>query len=101
MTPGVTMTDEEMPLLEPQAAYSLWAASYPAYAHNPLMLTEERALLTLLPGELCGSNVLDAGCGSGRYMLHARGRGATAVVGIDLTFEMLHRALPALCGNGG
>src|SRR5579863_7272202 len=93
------MKDEAM--LEPRAAYRLWAASYPAYAHNPLMMAEERALLALLPDELCGSNILDAGCGSGRYMLYARQRGATAVVGIDLTFEMLRRAQPALCGNNG
>ena len=36
--------------------------------------------------------VLDAGCGSGRYILHARQRGAAEVFGIDLTYEMLQRA---------
>jgi malonyl-CoA O-methyltransferase len=36
--------------------------------------------------------VLDAGCGSGRYMLHALDRGAARVTGVDLSAEMLERA---------
>jgi malonyl-CoA O-methyltransferase len=79
-------------LLEPLAAYALWADSYPARAHNPLMRTEERAMLSLLPPDLSGRVVLDAGCGSGRYVLHALRRGAAEVVGVDLSPEMLQRA---------
>jgi malonyl-CoA O-methyltransferase len=36
--------------------------------------------------------VLDAGCGSGRYMLHALRRGAACVTGVDLSPQMLERA---------
>jgi malonyl-CoA O-methyltransferase len=79
-------------LLEPRAAYALWAASYPPHAHNPVMQAEERAVLGLMPTELCGQSVLDAGCGSGRYMLHALDRGAGPVTGVDLSVEMLERA---------
>jgi malonyl-CoA O-methyltransferase len=82
----------DTPVLEPAAAYALWAEDYPPYAHNPLMWAEERAMLALLPGDLGGSRVLDAGCGSGRYLLHARRRGAQQVVGVDLSAEMLARA---------
>ncbi len=64
------------PILEPSAAYALWAGSYPAHAHNPVMLAEERAMLGLLPGDLRGQSVVDAGCGSGRYTRHAVERGA-------------------------
>jgi malonyl-CoA O-methyltransferase len=82
----------ETPTLLPAAAYALWAASYPPHAHNPLMLAEERAMLALLPVGLRGRAVLDAGCGSGRYLLHALRRNARRVLGIDLSAEMLSRA---------
>src|SRR5712691_4195008 len=84
------------PVLEPGAAYALWAADYPPCAHNPFMQAEERALLSLLPTDLRQCRVLDAGCGSGRYILHALQRGATQVVGVDLAVEMLTRARVAL-----
>src|SRR6476659_6896108 len=82
----------ETPILAPAAAYALWAASYPPHAHNPLMLAEERAMLALLPADLRGRAVLDAGCGSGRYLLHALRRNARRVLGVDLSAEMLGRA---------
>jgi malonyl-CoA O-methyltransferase len=79
-------------ILEPAEAYALWAASYPAHAHNPVMQAEERAMLGLMPANLQQRTVLDIGCGSGRYMLHALRRGAARVSGIDLSPEMLQRA---------
>lgn len=83
-------------------AYSLWASSYPPHAHNPVMQAEERAMLALLPESLHGQAVLDAGCGSGRYLLHALRRGAARVTGVDLSSRMLARADTALgaCGRG-
>jgi malonyl-CoA O-methyltransferase len=87
------MTDNhDPPTLDVAAAYALWAASYPPQAHNPLMLAEERAMLALLPAGLRNWAVLDAGCGSGRYLLHALKRGARRVVGVDLSPEMLAQA---------
>jgi malonyl-CoA O-methyltransferase len=86
------MSDSEIPVLGPVAAYARWAPSYPPRAHNPLMRAEERAMLSLLPTQLRGRVVLDAGCGSGRYMLHALRRGAQYVLGVDLSTEMLKRA---------
>lgn len=80
------------PVLEPVDAYALWAPSYPAHAHNPVMRAEERAMLALLPDDLQSRHVLDAGCGSGRYMRHALARGASQVIGADLSPDMLARA---------
>ncbi|WP_109125057.1 class I SAM-dependent methyltransferase [Dyella sp. C11] len=80
------------PILDPADAYALWAPSYPARAHNPVMLAEERAMLGLLPHDMGGRNVLDAGCGTGRYMRHAIRRGAARVAGVDLSPDMLVRA---------
>ncbi|WP_250626402.1 class I SAM-dependent methyltransferase [Pinirhizobacter soli] len=79
-------------ILEPRSAYALWASSYPAHAHNAVMLAEERAMLDLLPSDLAGMSVLDAGCGSGRYMRHALDRGAADATGVDLSPPMLLRA---------
>lgn len=79
-------------LLEPEAAYALWADSYPAHAHNPVMQAEERAMLAMLPADLRGMSVLDAGCGSGRYLMHAWHRGASRLAGVDLSAPMLARA---------
>ena len=79
-------------IMEPGPAYALWASSYPAHAHNPLMRAEERAMLSLLPGSLQGHSVLDVGCGSGRYMLHVLRGGAPRVSGVDLSPQMLERA---------
>ena len=92
---------QNLPTLDPEAAYALWAANYPAYAHNPLMQAEERAMLSLLPLNLEGCRVLDAGCGSGRYLAHARSRGAGVLAGIDLSEPMLRRAqAEVVCGEG-
>jgi len=79
-------------MLEPRDAYALWAASYPPHAHNPVMHAEERAMLALMPADLRGQAVLDAGCGSGRYMIYALNRGAVRATGVDLSAQMLERA---------
>jgi malonyl-CoA O-methyltransferase len=89
-----------VPVLEPAEAYALWAPNYPPHAHNPVMQAEERAMLALLGADLRGQCVLDAGCGSGRYLLHALERGATRAIGVDLSPEMLAHAAVALRGCG-
>ncbi|RUL70928.1 class I SAM-dependent methyltransferase [Dyella choica] len=85
-----------LPELSPVEAYTLWAPNYPAHAHNPVMQAEERAMLALMPADLHGLNVLDVGCGSGRYMLHALRRGASRSIGVDLSSAMLRRAYSEL-----
>jgi malonyl-CoA O-methyltransferase len=74
----------------PQAAYAIWANSYPPRAHNPLMELEQRTVLSLLP-DLTGLTVVDSGCGTGRYLRELKVRGANAI-GIDLSGDMLARA---------
>lgn len=92
------MTDDHRhtQLLEVEEAYARWAASYPPQAHNPLMRAEERAVLSLLPSDLQGRAVLDAGCGTGRYTLEVLRRGAASVIGVDLSAAMLARAASEL-----
>ena len=76
-------------MLEPQAAYALWAATYPPHPHNALMALEQQTVLSLLP-DLRSVSALDAGCGTGRYLRLLHHRGAR-VVGIDLSVAMLSR----------
>ncbi len=63
-------------------------------------------MLSLLPADLAGTRILDAGCGSGRYLKHSLDRGASEVIGIDLSPEMLAKAggevgnkARLICGN--
>jgi malonyl-CoA O-methyltransferase len=51
--------------LEPRAAYDLWADSYPAVAHNPLMRVEQSVVEPIL-FQLRALRALDVGTGSGR-----------------------------------
>lgn len=81
---------ERVEWLDPQEAYGLWAKSYPPRPHNPLMEIEHATVLTLLP-DVGGLRVLDAGCGSGRYLRELGDRGARAI-GVDLSPAMLERA---------
>ena len=76
--------------LDPQSAYGRWARTYPPRPHNALMEVEHATVLALLPA-VRGQIVLDAGCGTGRYLRELGERGAR-VIGMDLSPAMLDRA---------
>lgn len=70
--------------------HALWAATY--YLNpNPLLALEERELEPLLPS-LEGKVVIDAACGTGRWLEKLLARGARRGAGVDLSAEMLARA---------
>jgi malonyl-CoA O-methyltransferase len=73
--------------LNPDTAYARWAESYPPRPHNRLMEVEQAAMLELLP-DVTSLTVLDAGCGTGRYLRLCADRGAT-VLGLDRSAPML------------
>mgnify|MGYP006271717463 CR=1 FL=1 len=77
--------------LPSQTAYALWAQSYPAQAHNRLMQIEQAAMIARLP-DVRGRVVLDLACGTGRYGILARTRGAAQVIGCDNSLPMLRHA---------
>ncbi|MEZ5418160.1 MAG: methyltransferase domain-containing protein [Vicinamibacterales bacterium] len=77
-------------MLPPRDAYARWAPTYAAAPHNALMAAEQRAVLDAVPG-LRGRRVLDAGCGTGRYLEALADRGAARLVGLDASPEMLAR----------
>jgi malonyl-CoA O-methyltransferase len=76
-----------------EAAYALWAPTYPPTAHNPLMRTEQDVLRGLLAA-LRPRRALDVGTGSGRYLRELEALGASLVVGLDLSEAMLGRSEP-------
>jgi ubiquinone/menaquinone biosynthesis C-methylase UbiE len=70
-----------------QEGYERWAENYDQ-TPNPLLALEERYLGNVL-SDVVGSNVLDLGCGTGRWLTRLLARGAGTVVGIDLSAAML------------
>lgn len=73
-----------------RAAYDRWADTYPAIAHNPLMLAEQTAVERRL-ALIRSRRALDVGTGSGRCIPLLAATGASTVVGADLSMRMLAR----------
>jgi len=71
-------------------AFDAWAPVYDAQA-NPLLKVEERHLKPLLPA-IPGRKVLDAGCGSGRWLRYLARHKPASLAGIDPSSEMLRAA---------
>jgi malonyl-CoA O-methyltransferase len=69
-------------------AYDLWAPSYPATPHNPLMEAEQRAVEACL-SHVRAERALDVGTGSGRYLPILASTGATTIIGLDRSRGML------------
>ena len=88
-------------LVPTREGYALWAETYPARAHNPLMVAEQAAVAPLLAG-LAPVRALDVGTGTGRYLPLLEATGARLVVGVDLSLPMLVRersVTPRVCGD--
>jgi SAM-dependent methyltransferase len=84
---------EEMTEADPRAGYARWGARYDEPG-NPIIALEEPAVQSLVAGVAPG-RVLDAACGTGRHTRYLIARGHE-VVGIDITPEMLERALSSV-----
>jgi malonyl-CoA O-methyltransferase len=73
-------------LVSAAEGYRLWAAEYDS-TPNPLLALERRVLEGRM-GLTAGDRLLDAGTGTGRWMKHARTRGALTF-GVDISAQML------------
>ena len=78
-------------MLSTRNAYALWADSYPAVAHNPLMRIEQDIVEPLLAGRRA-KRALDVGSGTGRYLPLLESTGASVVLAVDLSLAMLARS---------
>lgn len=79
-----------MRMLSSRAAYELWAETYPAVAHNPLMLAEQHVVTRHL-SDIRAARALDVGTGSGRCVPLVATTGARTIIGADLSLGMLRR----------
>jgi SAM-dependent methyltransferase len=77
-------------MLSAHEAYGLWASDYDA-APNPLLSLEQRAISPLLQSAV-GCDVVDLGCGTGRWLVQLEQMSPRSITGVDLSTEMLGHA---------
>jgi cytosine/adenosine deaminase-related metal-dependent hydrolase/ubiquinone/menaquinone biosynthesis C-methylase UbiE len=70
--------------------FDLWAQVYDLQA-NPLLALEERKVTPLLPS-VSGHNILDVGCGTGRWLSKLELLEPASLTGTDCSTAMLNRA---------
>src|SRR5271168_388074 len=70
--------------------FDLWAQVYDIQA-NPLLMLEERRVMPLLP-PLSDEDVLDVGCGTGRWLTKLESLNPSSLTGTDSSANMLERA---------
>lgn len=76
--------------LDAQQAYAQWASSYDE-TPNPLLALEERSLALML-SNFVEQNLVELGCGTGRWLHRLEAAGARSVTGVDLSEAMLAEA---------
>jgi len=85
-----TANPPEAVSLSPESAYQLWAQHYDSSV-NPLLALEERRLTVQL-NTFSGKDVVDLGCGTGRWLRKLEGMHPRSLTGIDLSSSMLDQA---------
>jgi cytosine/adenosine deaminase-related metal-dependent hydrolase/ubiquinone/menaquinone biosynthesis C-methylase UbiE len=84
------------PSLSPREGYRRWARSYDTDL-NPMLSLEKRYLGPMLSGAV-GLDVVDLGCGTGRWLQILRSAAPRSLLGIDSSPEMLRQARRKLNG---
>jgi cytosine/adenosine deaminase-related metal-dependent hydrolase/ubiquinone/menaquinone biosynthesis C-methylase UbiE len=74
----------------PSDVFDAWAQVYDEQP-NPLLTLEQRFLSRMLP-DVGGLDVLDVGCGTGRWLQLLAPHRPASLVGVDTSSQMLHRA---------
>ncbi len=69
------------------AAFDSWAEVYDTQP-NPLLALEERVLGSMMP-DVRGLDVLDTGCGTGRWLRKLADRSPRSLLGVDISPAML------------
>ncbi len=83
---------------QPQARqFALWANTYDD-TPNPMLSLEQRILSLLLP-DVRGRDVLDVGCGTGRWLDRMVSSSPASLTGVDPSPEMLEHAAGKLAGR--
>jgi cytosine/adenosine deaminase-related metal-dependent hydrolase/ubiquinone/menaquinone biosynthesis C-methylase UbiE len=84
------MADSAARSLSSLETYALWSQVYDEEP-NPMLSLEERVLTALLP-RIEGKDVIDLGCGTGRWLAALSHKSPASLGGIDISAEMLERA---------
>jgi cytosine/adenosine deaminase-related metal-dependent hydrolase/SAM-dependent methyltransferase len=84
------------PSLSSREGYRRWARRYDADL-NPMLSLEKRYLEPILPAAE-GTDVVDLGCGTGRWLQILKHRAPHSLLGIDSSPEMLRQARRKLNG---
>jgi ubiquinone/menaquinone biosynthesis C-methylase UbiE len=93
MSPAQQYADlPEAASLSPQRAYQLWAPHYDSSV-NPLLVLEERHMARHL-ATFAGKDVVDLGCGTGRWLRKLETQRPQSLMGVDLSPAMLDQARP-------
>jgi cytosine/adenosine deaminase-related metal-dependent hydrolase/ubiquinone/menaquinone biosynthesis C-methylase UbiE len=95
--PGTTPHRRNRATGEPTALFDLWAEVYDTQP-NPLLQLEERTLPALLP-PIRDTDVMDVGCGTGRWLSRLEGEAPRSLAGCDPSPAMLERARTKLSAN--
>ena len=74
------------------AAYDAIGSAYEDYARSATMKRAECHSVLAMVGDLAGKRVLDLACGTGFYSRQLEARGASSVLGVDLSPEMIRVA---------
>jgi cytosine/adenosine deaminase-related metal-dependent hydrolase/ubiquinone/menaquinone biosynthesis C-methylase UbiE len=82
--------------VSPRDGYRLVSSAYDAEL-NPILVLEQRFLEQLLP-PIKGLDVVDAGCGTGRWLARLTERQPRSLLGVDFSAEMLLQAKRKLRG---
>jgi malonyl-CoA O-methyltransferase len=86
--------------LEPFEAYQLWAETYDDVENNGLLFAEQSVILPILEQlPISGGSVLDAGCGTGRYMRVIQKLKPRLLAGIDFSPNMIRKAKSVVTGD--
>ena len=78
--------------MEQTAQYDHIGSKYDEYAQTATLKRAESYTFFRMVGELTGQRVLDLACGFGFYTRQLKQRGATQVVGVDISPEMVRLA---------
>ena len=81
----------------PSEVFDAWADVYDSQP-NPLLALEQRVLGPMLP-DVRGLDVLDAGCGTGRWLNQLVRRSPRSLLGVDISPQMLLLAAAKLGPN--
>src|SRR5580704_12126323 len=87
-----TQTGKSMTTMavSPSDVFNIWAQVYDEQP-NPLLALEQRFLSRMLP-DVGNLDVLDAGCGTGRWLQLLASLHPASLVGVDTSPDMLQRA---------